>query len=97
MALLKPFLNSTILFSSISPNYEIYLKEELWGCFKYIGIPFETLEKMPIRDRKYYIARHNQTAEEERKRSGNDGNSFTSNDPYLMNAVAENIQNNNSI
>ena len=96
MALLIPFLNSTILFSSISPNYEAYLKEELWGCFKYIGIPFETLEKMPIRDRKYYIARHNQAAEEERKRSGNNDNSFTSNDPYLMNAVAENIQSNNN-
>lgn len=61
----RPFLNGTILFSSISPDYETNLKEELFGCFKYIGIPFETLDKMPIRDRKYYIIKHNEYVERE--------------------------------
>lgn len=53
------------MFSSISPNYEQNLKDELFGCFKYIGIPFDTLERMPVRDRKYYINRHNKITEEE--------------------------------
>lgn len=69
MALLKPFLNGTILFSSISPDYERNLKEELYGCFKYVGIPFDILDKMPVRDRKFYIAKHNGVIDEENKKS----------------------------
>ena len=61
-------MNGTILFSSISPNYERNLKEELYGCFKYIGIPFDILDKMPTRDRKFYIAKHNGLVEEENAR-----------------------------
>lgn len=34
--------------------------EELWGCFKHIGIPMETLYKMPTRTRKFYISLHNE-------------------------------------
>ena len=62
MAHLRPFLNGTILFSSISPEYERLLKEELFGCFKHINIPFEELLRMPTRDRKYYILKHNEAA-----------------------------------
>jgi hypothetical protein len=40
-------------------NFEKSFKEEIWGCFKYIGIPMETLMNMPIADRKYYIMLHN--------------------------------------
>ena len=69
MARLRHFLNGTILFSSISPNYEQTLKEELFGCFKYIGIPFDQLNKMPTRDRKYYIMKHNNEME---KQNGSD-------------------------
>jgi len=67
VAHLKPFLNGTILFSGISPEYERLLKEELFGCFKYIKIPFEELMKMPTRDRKFYILRHNEAANAERE------------------------------
>ena len=67
MAHLKPFLNGTILFSGISPDYERYLKEELFGCFKHIKMPFDELLKMPTRDRKFYILKHNEAAESERK------------------------------
>lgn len=56
-----------MLFSSISPNYEKNLKDELFSCFKYVGIPFETLEKMPIRDRKIYIIKHNLATEKEKQ------------------------------
>lgn len=47
------------------PNdYEKRLKDELYGCFKYIGIPIETLYNMPIQDRKYFIYRHNAEQED---------------------------------
>jgi len=67
VAHLRPFLNGTILFSSISPDYERLLKEELFGCFKYIKIPLEALERMPVRDRKYYILKHNEATDAERQ------------------------------
>lgn len=57
-----------MLFSSISPNYERNLKDELFGCFKYIGIPFDILDRMPTRDRKFYIAKHNGIMDEEKSR-----------------------------
>lgn len=63
MAHLRRFLPSTILFSSISPNYELSLKEELYGCFKYIGIPLKELYNMPTRDRQFFIAKHNEAME----------------------------------
>ena len=55
------------MFSLISPDYERYLKEELFGCFKHIKIPFDELMRMPTRDRKFYILKHNEAAEEERR------------------------------
>ena len=69
VAHLKPFLTGTMLFSSISPNFEANLKDELFCCFKYIGIPFDILDRMPVRDRKYYIAKHNGEVERENKES----------------------------
>lgn len=57
------------MFSSISPDYEKNLKDELFGCFKYIGIPFDILNKMPIRDRKFYIAKHNGVVDEEKNKT----------------------------
>ena len=68
MARLKHFLNGKILFSLTSLNKERELKEELFGCFKHIGIPFNILEKMPIRDRKFYIAKHNGMVEKENEK-----------------------------
>ena len=65
MARLKPFLTGTLLFSSISPDYERNLKEELFDCFKHIGIPFDTLYKMSIRDRKFYIMKYNKLIEQQ--------------------------------
>ena len=65
MALSKHFLSGKILFSLTSSEQERDLKEELFGCFKHIGIPFNILEKMPVRDRKFYIAKHNGIVEKE--------------------------------
>ena len=59
----------TNMFFSILPNeYERQLKEEIWGCFKYIGIPMETIMSMPIQDRKFYIIKHNEAMQMEEKR-----------------------------
>lgn len=60
-----------IMFSSISSDYEKNLKDELYGCFKYIGIPFDILNKMPVRDRKFYIAKHNGIVEDEKNKENN--------------------------
>ena len=72
MAPLIHFLSGTNLFSSISPNFERNLKDELYGCFKYIGIPFDVLDRMPVRDRKFYIAKHNGITEEENSKNRNE-------------------------
>ena len=40
-------------------DYERILKDEIWGMFKHIGIPMETIMSMPIQDRRYYIQKHN--------------------------------------
>lgn len=75
MARSKPFLSGTILFSSISPDYAKNLLDELWGCFKNMKISFEELKRMPTKDRKYFIRRHNaevdaENAEYERREHG---------------------------
>lgn len=75
-------------------NYERQLKDELWGCFKYIGIPWETLERMPIQDRRYYIQKHNADQEEIEKtyKSSSDGGSTVNNGD--LNAFAKLEQSN---
>jgi hypothetical protein len=86
------------MFSGISPNYQLALKEELFGCFKYIHIPFESLMKMPVKDRRYFIKRHNELAKEEEAQlngehstfEGEAINSFTDIDQnYGKNAIGD--------
>jgi hypothetical protein len=43
------------------------LKEELFGCFKHIKIPLDELMRMPTRDRKYYILKHNEAMDAEKQ------------------------------
>ena len=78
VAHLRPFLTGTILFSSISPTYEQNLKDELFACHMYIKIPFNVLDKMPIRDRKYYIHKYNEYMEA--RNAALEGNSTTTTD-----------------
>ena len=51
--------------------------EELWGCVKYIGIPYDTVMNMPIQTRKNWIMRHN--AEEEKLQAIDKNGQGTSN------------------
>jgi hypothetical protein len=44
-------------------EYEKSFKDEIWGCFKYVGIPMDVLMNMPIADRRYYIMMHNRQTE----------------------------------
>lgn len=53
------------MFFSISPNdFGEALLDEIYGCFKYIGIPIDTVMNMPVQNRKYFISRHNRDTEE---------------------------------
>jgi hypothetical protein len=56
------------MFSGISPEFAQTLREELFGCFKFIHIPYSELMTMPTKDRKYYIRRHNEVTKEENAR-----------------------------
>ena len=55
------FYNLTNLFFSLIPSsYEKILKDEIWGCTHYMKLPMETVMKLPIQDRRYFIQKHNE-------------------------------------
>jgi hypothetical protein len=61
------------MFFSISPNeYAEALLDEIYGCFKYIGIPIDTVMNMPVQNRKYFISKHNYDCEELDRKYNND-------------------------
>lgn len=98
MALSEPFSNLTNSFFLISPDeYEANFREEIWGCYKYIGIPIETIYSMPIQERKFYIQRHNleQKREEETMRANESQTSSSKEnvmDGEALNAFAQKEQ-----
>ena len=59
--------------------YEQNLKEELFACHMYVKIPFDVLEKMPIRDRKYYIHKYNEYMEARNAAMAGNSSSSTTN------------------
>lgn len=71
VALLTPFLESTILFSLIYKDYEKDLKKELWLCHKYMKLSMTEIYNMPIQDRKFYILEHNKQVASEKKALAN--------------------------
>ena len=68
------FYNLTNLYFSLIPNsYEKIFKDEIWGCTHYMKIPLETVMKLPVQDRRYFIRKHNEEQEQMRssyERSG---------------------------
>jgi hypothetical protein len=64
------------MFSGISPEFAKTLHDELFGCFRYMHIPFSELMTMPVKDRKFYIHRHNEATakENEAANSASNGN-----------------------
>ena len=91
------FYNLTNLFFSLIPSsYERVLKDEIWGCTHYMKIPMETVMKLPIQDRRYFIQRHNEEQQGIRaERERMNGNRIT--DGEAINEYArleqENIKN----
>ena len=79
MAQCLSFYRWTNIFFSISPNeYADALLDEIYGCFKYIGIPIDTIMNMPVQNRKYFISRHNHDTDElNRKYSNNNSINIT--------------------
>lgn len=70
------FYPLTNIFFSISPEeYEKTFLDEIWGCVKYIGIPYDTVMSMPVATRKAWIMKHNSEQENEKSRGSNDGRS----------------------
>lgn len=63
-------------------EYERAFWDEIYGCMKYVGLPYDTLMSMPIQDRKVWIMKHNMAqrgeAERERNQSGDFINSYAS-------------------
>jgi hypothetical protein len=49
--------------------------DEIWGCFKHVGMSWDMIMKMPIQDRRALIQRHNREQEEIENRLNNDNNS----------------------
>lgn len=86
------FFNLTnTFFSTLNSNFERNLKEEIFGCFKHIGIPIETVYNMPIQDRRFFILKHNQEQENlksEHEKSSKSGMSSNAD----LNAFARNQQ-----
>lgn len=63
------------------------LKDEIWGCAHYMKIPMETVMKLPVQDRRYFIQKHNEEQEGIRKMySKKQGNSI--NDGETINEYA---------
>ena len=59
--------------------YEQNLKDELFACHHYLKIPFNVLDNMPIRDRKYYIHKYNEYMEQRNAAMEGSSTSSTSN------------------
>ena len=52
--------------------------DEIWGCFKHVGMSWDMIMKLPIQDRRTLIHKHNLEQEQlnsEYEKSENGGNS----------------------
>lgn len=63
--------------------------EELWGCVHYLKIPYDTLIKLPVRIRKYWIMRNNQEAEREKAELENSSTSTEKISGVALNSYAK--------
>jgi hypothetical protein len=49
--------------------------DELWGCFKHVGMSWDMVMKLPIQDRRALIYKHNLEQEELNKEHDSGGDS----------------------
>lgn len=66
---------------------------EIYNCYKYLKIPIDTLWKMSVRKRRYFIARHNKDIEDER--NGSDKYKTTTDVDRFTDLEQANIKNQN--
>jgi hypothetical protein len=50
---------------------------ELWGCFKHVGMSWDMIMKLPIQDRRNLIYKHNMEQEENNKDNYKNGDGST--------------------
>ena len=67
VALSRPFLESTILFS-LRSNTERNTKYEIWLCHEYMNLSMDDIYKMTVADRKSYIAIHNREIDKQKEK-----------------------------
>ena len=63
------------LFSMLTPQYERYLMEEIYGLRCVVKLTLDEIMDMPVADRRLFIQLHNQRIEKEN--SGLDNNTST--------------------
>lgn len=66
-ALLVHFLDSTILFS-LHTNFEKNIKKEIWLCHEHMNLSMDDIYKMPVADRKSFIAIHNREIDKQKEK-----------------------------
>ena len=54
--------------------------DEIWGCFKHVGMSWDMIMKLPIQDRRTLIQKHNR--EQEAINNEIEGNNSPSNRTY---------------
>jgi hypothetical protein len=69
--------------------------DEIWGCFKHVGMSWDMIMKMPIQDRRALIQRHNREQEElENKFNGASGGNDRTYEGEMLNTFARMEQSN---
>ena len=69
--------------------------DEIWGCFKHVGMSWDMIMKLPIQDRRTLIQKHNR--EQEAINNEIEGNNSPSNRTYegeMINTFAKMEQSN---
>ena len=65
----------TNFYFSISPDeYARNLSNEIYGCFKHIGMSWDMIMKLPIQERRAFIYKHNMEQEQIEKEHNNSNN-----------------------
>lgn len=65
------------------------LFEEIYGCVKYIGMPYDTIINMPIQYRKFWINRHNLDIQKIKEKEDNKKSGSVITEKHLINNYAE--------
>ena len=66
----------TSFYFSISPDeYAKNLSDEIYGCFKHIGMSWDMIMKLPIQERRAFIHRHNMEQDVIEREYNNQGQS----------------------